>query len=507
MRLPRASGILLHPSSLPGPHGSGDLGAGAYGFVDWLVQAGVALWQVLPLGVAGAGNSPYASPSAFAGNPMLVDLHELQACGWLDADDLLPDAGLRDAMVDFAAVAPFREQRLQRAAQRFFERGAGDPRWADYQAFCVRHAGWLDDFALFMALSEAHGWIDWADWEPALVTREPQALAQARERHAARCDFWRFGQWCFHRQWLALRGYANARGVRIVGDAPIFVGRHSADVWAHQALFELDAGARSTVVAGVPPDYFSATGQRWGNPLYRWSAHAADGYAWWIQRLAATFELVDVVRIDHFRGFAGYWEIPAAEPTAVNGRWREGPGEALFAAVQAALGRLPVIAEDLGLITPDVEVLRRRFAFPGMRVLQFAFGGGADNRFLPHYHELDSVVYPGTHDNDTCVGWWATATPHEREFAAAYLGVNGHDIAATMVRTAFASVADTAVVAMQDLLGLDSRARMNFPGQGSGWWTWRLPPGALTAELARLMSTLGRLYDRTPPGRLAWPRG
>lgn len=510
MHLPRASGILLHPSSLPGPHGSGDLGDAAYRFVDWLVQAGVALWQLLPLGLAGAGNSPYASPSAFAGNPLLIDLHELQRHGWLDADALAPAPAAPPERIDFATMVPYRERRLAQAAARFFAAGAADPLRPQFDAFCAREAAWLDDFALFVALSEAQTWLDWTQWAPALVAREPRALQAAAAQHASRVAYWRFGQWCFQRQWLALRTYANARGVRIVGDAPIYVAAHSADAWARQPLFELDPQGRPIEVAGVPPDYFSATGQRWGNPLYRWSAHAADGYAWWVQRCARLFELVDAARIDHFRGFVAGWAIPAHEPTAVHGRWRDGPGAALFDALRAALGELPIVAEDLGLITPEVEALRRRLGFPSMRVLQFAFGGAADNRFLPHHHRADSVVYPGTHDNDTCAGWWAGASAHERAFAAAYLdvdpGADGPAVAAALTRAAFASVADTAIVALQDLLGLDSSARMNFPGQADGWWAWRLAPDALTPALAERVAGLGRLYDRAPPGKLAWPR-
>ncbi len=496
--MPRTSGILLHPTSLPGPHGCGDLGAGAYRFVDWLVQAGQALWQVLPLGVTGAGNSPYASPSAFAGNPLLVDLHELHARGWLAESDLAPNAGLHDGRIDYSATVPYRMHRLQAGAQRFFATADAAAR-AEFEAFAAAQRDWLDDFALFMALSEANGWVEWTAWEEALVQRDPQALARARREHAERIAFWSFGQWCFFRQWAALRAYANARGVRIVGDAPIFVGRHSADVWAHQSLFELGGDGRPTVVAGVPPDYFSATGQRWGNPLYRWDAHAAEGFGWWQRRLRALLAQVDVVRIDHFRGFAGYWAIPADEPTAMHGHWRPGPGAALFEALQCALGPLPVIAEDLGLITPDVPALRRQFGLPGMRVLQFAFGGDAANPFLPHHHTPDSVVYPGTHDNDTCVGWWHAASAHEREFAGAYLRCDGADIAGAMVRAALGSVAGRAMVALQDVFGLDSRARMNFPGQSSGWWAWRARAEQFDPARAHGLAALGRLYDRAPP--------
>jgi len=500
MRLPRASGVLLHPTSLPGPHGSGDCGPAAYHFVDWLVSAGQSLWQILPLTGIGAGNSPYASNSAFAGNPLLVDLNELQRQGWLDPAEVEPTAGLLDQRVDYAEVQPYRMQRLAIAALRFFALPAEDERRQHFARFCARHAGWLNDYALFMALSEAHAFAEWCLWSPALARREPEALAQAEALHAERIAFWKFSQWCFFRQWLELKAYANRRGVQIVGDLPIFIAHHSAEVWSHQALFELGANGRPTVVAGVPPDFFSATGQRWGNPLYRWEVHARDGFAWWVERMRRTFELVDVVRIDHFRGFAGYWEIPASEPTAIHGQWRTGPGADLFKAINAALGPMPIIAEDLGLITPDVDALRRRFQFPGMRILQFAFGGDATNTFLPHHHECDTVIYPGTHDNDTSLGWWASSSEHERHFACAYLDTDGQDMAWAMIRSACASVADTAIYAMQDVLSLPGDCRMNFPGQSEGWWEWRMQWSQVQACHAQRLATLCWLYGRIRTG-------
>ncbi len=496
MRFPRASGVLLHPTSLPGPHGSGDCGPAAYHFVDWLVSAGQSLWQILPLTGIGAGNSPYASSSAFAGNPLLVDLNELHRQGWLTAAEVEPSAGLLDQRVDYAQVQPYRMQRLALAAQRFFALPADDERQPQYARFCTRHASWLDDYALFMALSEAQPVAQWCLWPPALARREPAALAQAKALHAERIAFWKFSQWCFFRQWLELKAYANRRGVQIVGDVPIFIGHHSAEVWSHQALFTLGADGRPTVVAGVPPDFFSVTGQRWGNPLYRWEVHARDDFAWWVERMRRTFELVDVVRIDHFRGFAGYWEIPASEPTAIHGQWRSGPGADLFKAINAALGPMPIIAEDLGVITPDVDALRRRFQFPGMRILQFAFGGDSSNLFLPHHHECDTVVYPGTHDNDTCLGWWASASEHERHFARAYLDTDGHDLAWALIRSACASVADTAIYAMQDVLSLPGECRMNFPGQSEGWWEWRMQWSQVQAWHAQRLAMLCRLYGR-----------
>jgi 4-alpha-glucanotransferase len=497
MRFPRASGVLLHPTSLPGPHGSGDFGVDARHFVDWLVAGGQTLWQILPLGGIGPGNSPYMSTSAFAGNVLLIDLAELQQQGWLEAADLAPAVGLDAERVNFAAVVPFRMERLERAAERFAD-GATPPQRQAYAEFVAAQRSWLDDYALFMALCEANDWRDWCDWAPALASRQPQALAAARAEHGARVHFWQFCQWAFFRQWLALKAYANEQGVQIVGDAPIFIAHQSAEVWAHQALFELGPDGRPTVVAGVPPDFFSETGQRWGNPLYRWGEHARDGYAWWVERVRRIFELVDYVRIDHFRGFAGYWEIPADEPTAVKGRWVPGPGESLFKAIARALGPLPIIAEDLGVITPDVDALRKKFGFPGMRILQFAFAGDASDRFLPHNHEPDTVVYPGTHDNDTVAGWWATATDHERHFARGYLATDGHDMPWTMIRAAMASVADTAVHPMQDVLALPSECRMNHPGQGSGWWVWRFQWSQVHPWHAGRLAELVRLYGRAP---------
>ena len=495
MRFDRACGVLLHPTCLPGPHGSGDFGSAAYHFVDWLVTAGQKLWQILPLGGIGPGNSPYMSSSAFAGNVLLIDLADLQARGWLEADELEPASGFADGWVNFARVVPWRMERLRRAATRF-ARAHSEADDAAYAVFCGRHASWLDDFALFMALADAHPGQLWCDWASALVRREPAAMRAASEAHAERIAFHKFCQWRFFEQWLRLKDYANERGIRIVGDAPIFIAYQSAEVWARQALFELDANGHAKVIAGVPPDYFSDTGQRWGNPLYRWPAHADEGYAWWTERIRRTFELVDIVRIDHFRGFAHYWEIPACEPTAVKGRWRAGPGSALFKTIAKTLGPLPIIAEDLGLITPDVTTLRRRFAFPGMRVLQFAFGDDSRNVYLPHHHEPDSVVYTGTHDNDTTIGWWSSASAHERAHTLAYLGCEGREMHWDLIRAACASVADTAIIPLQDVLGLGGEHRMNLPGHAEGHWQWRFDWGQVQPEHASRLAALCRLYGR-----------
>jgi 4-alpha-glucanotransferase len=497
MRLPRAAGVLLHPTSLPGPHGSGDLGASARHFVDWLAVGGQGLWQVLPLGDVGPGDSPYMSPSAFAGNVLLVDLGELRERGWLDDADLAgPPAGC-EQRIDFTVVTPWRMERLARAARAFEERARDEER-ADFAAFRARHAGWLRDYALFRALDEHHPGRPWCEWDAPLARRDPAALVAASAAHAPRIAFWEFCQWCFFRQWLGLRAYANERGVRIVGDVPIFVSYQSAEAWARPGLFELDAQGRQTVVAGVPPDLFSATGQHWGNPLYRWPAHAADGYAWWTQRIRHTFDLVDIARIDHFRGFAAHWEIPQGETTAVNGRWVPGPGEALFDALTAAFGPLPIVAEDLGHITPDVDALRRRLGFPGMSVLQFAWGqpDGSANRYLPHNHEVDSVCFSGTHDNDTAIGWWSQQPEGVRDQVRQYFATDGNDIAGTLMRAAFASVARTAIVPMQDVLRLGGEHRMNLPGTATGNWSWRFGWGQVGPWPADQLRRMAQLYGR-----------
>lgn len=495
MRFPRSSGVLLHPTSLPGPYGSGDLGAAAYHFVDWLLAAGQKLWQILPLGGIGPGNSPYMSSSAFAGNVLLIDPSTLKQRGWLTAADLKPDAGFEEHRFNFAAVVPWRMERLRRAAQRFASSATPEDR-IDFETFCSAQASWLSDYALFMALADHHGWRDWCEWDPLLATRDPTAMLEAGAAHAERVAFWKFCQWCFFQQWLKLKAYANERGVEIVGDAPIFIAYQSAEVWARPELFELDHSGRPTVVAGVPPDAFSDTGQRWGNPLYRWEAHTKENFAWWVERIRRTLELVDIVRIDHFRGFAGYWEIPADEPTAQKGRWLPGPGMALFKAINKSLGPIPIIAEDLGVITPDVVALRRKFGLPGMRILHFAFGSGSGNTFLPHNHEPDTVVYTGTHDNDTTLGWWNNANEFERNHLRDYLGTEAKEVHWDLIKAACASVADTAIHPLQDVLGLGASSRMNFPGKSEGYWEWRFSWEQVKPQHAQRLAHLCRIFRR-----------
>jgi 4-alpha-glucanotransferase len=499
----RRAGILLHPTSLPGPHGSGDFGPAAYHFVDWLVSAGQSVWQVLPLTPIGPGNSPYASVSAFAGSPLLVALEPLIERGWLPPVDAAQRAGLADARVHFEAVVPFRMVRLREAAAGFARRATPADR-ADFESFCAAEAHWLDDYALFMALDaqyRARGVGLWTQWDRGHARREHAALAAAGAALRDELAFWHFVQWCFYSQWRAVKHYANARGVQIVGDLPIFVAHHSADCWARPDLFLLDERGEPVVVAGVPPDYFSTTGQRWGNPLYDWQAMQREGFRWWIARMKHELARADLVRVDHFRGFAGYWEIPAACPTAIEGRWVAAPGTALFDTMQAALGELPVIAEDLGVITPDVEALRDRYAFPGMKVLQFGFSGDASHAFLPHNYTPNCAVYTGTHDNDTALGWFDSATERERAFALAYLDCAPHDIHWAMIRAACASVARLAVCQMQDALGLNREHRMNTPGQ-LDCWTWRFTWDQVGPGPAQRLGQIAAAFGRAPIDRL-----
>jgi len=506
MAFPRASGVLLHPTSLPGHHGIGDLGPASHAWIDFLEQAGQRLWQVLPLGPTGYGDSPYQCFSAFAGNPLLVSLDVLEAEGLLTPADLADPPSFPEQEVDYGAVIDFKRSALGKAFARFREVAAPADR-DGFHAFCREQAAWLDDFALFMAVKGAHGGVAWTDWDRDIAARRPEAIEKWKREKADEIEATKLAQFFFFRQWGELRRYCHARHIKMMGDVPIFVAHDSADVWAHPELFQLDERGRPTVVAGVPPDYFSATGQLWGNPLYRWDEMGRTGYAWWIDRFRATLALVDLVRLDHFRGFEAYWEIPASAPTAATGRWVQGPGAALFEALRAALGTLPIVAENLGVITPEVESLRERFGFPGMAILQFAFGGdpqGSD--FIPHNYPRDRVVYTGTHDNDTVVGWWTSGVGDstrtleeveaEREFARRYMHSDGKEIHWDFIRTLLGSVADLAIVPLQDVLGLGSEARMNVPARPGGNWRWRFAAGALTPEIRGRLRHMTEDYGR-----------
>ncbi len=492
MRNRRKSGVLLHPTSLPGPGGIGSLGEGARVFVDFLHAGGQSLWQMLPLGPTSFGDSPYACYSAFAGNPLLISLEEIAAEGDLEPDDLQDD--LPDTKVDYRMVEKHKNGLLEKAAANFFAR-ADHRRKEEFTNFC-REEFWLDDYALFMSLkSEFHG-KSWDAWPEPVASRDSAALDEFRRTLSGPVNERKYYQWQFYRQWRRVREYANSRGIEIIGDIPIFTAYDSADVWANPHLYLLDEKGRPTVVAGVPPDYFSETGQLWGNPLYNWRNMASEGYAWWIERFRHAFTLFDMARIDHFRGFEACWEVPAGEKTAVNGRWVKGPGEELFQALAAALGGLPIIAEDLGVITPEVEALRDRFSFPGMKILQFAFGSGPDNPYLPHNHIHDSVVYTGTHDNDTSSGWFALLSEKERDSVCSYLDIDGSDISWDLIRSALVSVADMVIVPLQDILSLGSESRMNTPGTASGNWSWRYTSQALDHGLADRLLALTEMYGR-----------
>jgi 4-alpha-glucanotransferase len=495
MRFPRSSGLLLHPTSLPGAYGIGDLGPHARRFVDFLEDAGQSLWQVLPLNPPGYGESPYQCYSAIAGNPLLIHLDT-------PARERFPQD-----CVDFERVLPYKTGLLHEAARRFFA-GAPAADRTHFEEFCHKSVAWLDDFSLFMAIKEAHGGVAWSRWEAGARTRDPRSLARWSDQLRARVEAHRYLQFLFFQQWSALRAYCRERRIRIMGDLPIYVAHDSADVWVHPHYFRLDEDGEPTAVAGVPPDYFSATGQLWGNPIYNWEALARDGYRWWIDRIRAALDMVDMIRLDHFRGFEGYWEVAAGEPTAEHGHWVKGPGPALFETVTQALGELPLVAENLGVITPEVEAIREQFGFPGMSILQFAFGNDPQApTFRPHNYPRNLVAYTGTHDCDTTVGWWTSQgqgestrsteeIERERECCRRYLNTDGCEIHWEFIRGLQASVADTVLIPLQDVLGLGSCARMNQPATMGRNWRWRYRAEMLAPQIAERLRELTELYER-----------
>ena len=490
----RRSGILLHVTSLPGPFGIGDLGPQAHAWVDALAAARQSSWQILPLTPLGYGNSPYQSSSAFAGNTLLISPQWLAERGWVPAEALPPTTHSPD-VVDWEAARKLKAEVLKLAWKSFTGDGGHTLR-PFFDQFCHDEAAWLDDYALFACLKELHGGASWVEWPPEYAAREPRALEHARRGFAREMEFQRFGQFVFFRQMAELKQYAHAHGVELLGDLPIFVAEDSADVWARPELFLLDERRRPAVVAGVPPDYFSQTGQRWGNPLYDWAAHRKTNYAWWIGRMRTALRHVDCLRLDHFRGFEAHWEIPADAPTAEVGRWVPGPGAEFLTALQQALGGLPLIAEDLGIITPEVDRLRERFELPGMCILQFAFGGATEARFLPHNHRRDMVVYTGTHDNDTTLGWFNSLTPAELDFFRRYVPGAEANPAEALIRLAWQSVGYLAIAPLQDLLALGTDARMNTPGTVTANWAWRFRQEALTPELLAGLASLTATYER-----------
>lgn len=496
----RASGILLHVTSLPSLSGIGDLGPAAFRFLDFLRAGKQTLWQVLPLNPVGFGNSPYAATSAFAGNPLLVSLEELAKRNWIAWDRLhalLPERG----NVDFEAVQASKMPLLREASEQFLKKSEAEK--AGFHAFCRKNAEWLDDYVLFATLRERFQQASWNEWPREIAHREPATLERLCKEHAHEIALGKVIQYAFFDQWQQLRQYAHERRIRIIGDVAIFVNYDSADVWTHPELFYLDGdnGLKPVAVAGVPPDFFSATGQRWGNPLYRWNVLKKNHYAWWVQRMRSALATCDFIRLDHFRGFESYWEIPASEETAVHGRWAPGPGRDLFRVLQKELGQLPFIAEDLGLITPAVEKLRADLDLPGMRILQFGFSDRGAHNYLPHRYEPNTVVYTGTHDNDTTLGWWnACASETEKHAVRTYfgLGLGSDGVVPAFIRAAEESVAVFCVLPMQDVLGLDSSARMNVPSRPDGNWAWRCAPDAFSPDIAAWMAALAEVCDRDP---------
>lgn len=500
MQFERSAGILLHPTSLPGKYGIGDLGNEAFRFVDFLKNAGQKIWQVFPLGPTGYGDSPYQCFSAFAGNPLLVSPDKLMEDGFLTKDDLNHPPTSDPAKVDFGSVINYKKSILQRAFNNFKKDSNGLE--GDFNKFCKAHEEWLDDFSLFMALKAYHKGEVWSGWEKGLVHRTPKAINEWTKKLSDEILYHKFVQFNFFRQWKAVREYTNKAGIKIVGDMPIFIAYDSADLWANKEEFTVDKAGKLTFIAGVPPDYFSATGQLWGNPLYKWDLMEKNDFLWWRKRFASLLETVDIIRIDHFRGFAAYWKIPGGSKTAEPGKWIKAPGEKLFNIVKKHLGDLPILAEDLGVITPDVEALRDHFDFPGMKVLQFAFGDGMERKFLPHNFVPNCVVYTGTHDNDTTKAYFQKEKEKDGgifEHAQKYLNYFGDDILTELIRTAYASVAVFVIIPMQDILNLGGEARMNFPSTLGGNWSWRFTWDQINENLTKHYYGLANLYER-PPG-------
>jgi 4-alpha-glucanotransferase len=497
MPFPRTSGVLLHPTSLPSRFGIGDLGEEAYRFVDFLESSGQTIWQILPLGPTGYGDSPYQCFSAMAGNPLLISLEVLQEQGLLTPEELAtcPPFPLP---VDFGWVIHIKLPLLQKACDRF--RANPDPAQQQaFNSFC-QTADWLEDYALFMAIKGSYDGASWQTWDSAIAQRKPEAIAQKAQELANEVFYHKFLQFQFAQQWAKLKAYTNAKGIQILGDLPIYVAHDSAEVWAHPEYFHLDEETgEAALMAGVPPDYFSATGQLWGNPIYNWERLQQENFGWWMQRFRVMLASVDLIRIDHFRGFQAYWAVPLGEETAVNGEWQDAPGTELFLQLKQELGSLPIVAEDLGFITPEVEALRDQFDFPGMKILQFAFDSGSDNPYLPFCYHKNTVVYTGTHDNNTTVGWFEERSPEAQHNVTQYLPtVSDWGIHWDLIRFAFGSVSNQAIIPLQDILGLGTASRMNSPGQAEHNWGWRYEAGALTKELSDRLRSLTQIYGRLP---------
>lgn len=498
MKIERSAGILLHPTSLPGRYGIGDLGNDAFKFADFLAAAGQTLWQVFPLGPTGYGDSPYQCFSAFAGNPLLISPDKLNEDKLLNDDDLKNPPEADPEKINYGDVINYKKKILQTAHKNFKNNSNGFEK--DYLTFCEEQNEWLDDFALFMALKDAHNGDVWSSWEKELIHREEKALENWKDKLNHEINYHKFVQFIFFKQWNELKNYANKKGIKIIGDMPIFIAYDSADLWANKELFTVDADGKLTFVAGVPPDYFSKTGQLWGNPLYKWDVMENDEFLWWRKRFSSLLQLVDIIRIDHFRGFDAYWRIPGDAETAINGKWIKAPGKELFTTIKKHLGDVPIIAEDLGVITPEVEALRDEFGFPGMKVLQFAFGTGMETKFLPHNFIPNCVVYTGTHDNDTTRAYFEKEKDNPKsdiyEHACKYLNYKGDDILSELIRVAHASVANIVVIPMQDVLNLGAEARMNFPSTTGGNWAWRFTWNQVEDGLTEKYRNLALLYER-----------
>jgi len=501
MQFERSAGILLHPTSLPGKFGIGDLGSEAYKFIDFLKEAGQTLWQTFPLGPTGYGDSPYQCFSAFAGNPLLISPEKLKESGLLMEEELNNPPQSDPKKIDYGQAIDYKKSILKKAYYNFRNNSKGLDN--DFEKFCDAQKEWLDDFALFMALKDHHGGAVWSSWEKGLVQRDKKVLAEWEKKLSDEIKYQKFVQFSFFRQWKSLKEYANEKGIKIIGDMPIFIAYDSSDLWANKDLFTVDEEGKLTFVAGVPPDYFSATGQLWGNPLYKWDVMEKDDFIWWRKRFSSLFEVVDIVRIDHFRGFEAFWKIPGDAKTAQNGKWTKAPGEKLFKSLKKHLGELPILAEDLGVITPPVEALRDQFGFPGMKVLQFAFGTKMETKFLPHNFIQNCVVYTGTHDNDTTRAYFEKEKLNKGkndiyEHTQVYLNYFEDGILSELIRVAYASVANIVIIPLQDILKLGTEARMNFPSTTGGNWSWRFTWNQIDENLAKHYFGLTQLYERPP---------
>jgi len=496
MKTERSSGILLHPTSLPGKYGIGTLGREAMIFIDFLVKAKQKIWQILPLGPTGYADSPYQCFSSNAGNPLLIDFDQLASEGLLTGEDLRKADVFPDGPVDYGKVIMMKYPLLKKAEKVFNEKARPEYQ-KDYQLFCLNNASWLDDYSLFISIKEHFGLRPWFEWEPELKMRNKSVLKHYQNLFTENIEFQKFIQFIFFRQWSMIREYAQKHDILIMGDIPLYVAHDSVDAWMYPEIFQFDEKKDPIAVGGVPPDYFSETGQLWGNPLYRWDALKDAGYSWWIQRIKANLVLFDMIRIDHFRGFAGYWSVPFGEKTAIKGKWVPGPGKDLFLAIRNELGDVRIVAEDLGVMTEDVEDLRDSFGFPGMKILQFAFDSSESNDYLPYNFLQNCIVYTGTHDNDTIIGWFKKAKKEDRASVLEYMNTTAENIHWDFIRLAWASVAKMAIVPMQDLLGLGTEARMNLPGTTINNWMWRMKEGQMTNDLAERLGRMTEVYGRS----------